>query len=156
MDLSPNRSSRRGTPIKMIVIHGDAGKTDGGTVAWIKDPASKVSYHYLVGRASGIYQFVPEEEKAWHAGTSAWTSCTVGNSVNASSIGVSFANDSIELFRDAQIAAGAKLVAAICQRHAIPLHLIRSHAEVSPGRKTDPWAHFPWMLFWSELGLASR
>lgn len=142
--------------MKLLVLHGDAGKSDGGTVEWIKDPLSKVSYHYLVGRAAGIYQFVPEDEKAWHAGVSSWEGCTVGVSVNATSIGVAFANDSKEPYKEPQIIAGAKLVAQICKRHNIPLHLVRSHAEVSPGRKTDPWAHFPWPLFWSALGEASR
>jgi N-acetylmuramoyl-L-alanine amidase len=154
MDLSPHRSSRFGAPIKLIVIHGDAGKSDGGTVAWIKDPKSQVSYHYLIGRAGGIYQFVPEEEKAWHAGKSTWPDCTVGNSVNASSIGVAFANDGTEQFKPEQYRAGAKLVAQISKRHNIPLHLIRGHLEVSPGRKTDPWQHFDWFTFFGELGLA--
>ena len=154
MDLSPNRSSRAGAQIKLIVIHGDAGKSEEGTVAWIRDPQSQVSYHYLVGRASGIYQFVPEEEKAWHAGASAWLGCTVGNSVNATSIGVAFANDGTETFKPGQYIAGAKLVAQLCKRHSIPLHLIRGHFEVSPGRKTAPWPHFDWFTFFGELGLA--
>lgn len=153
MDLSPNRSSRAGNPIRLLVLHGDAGKSDGGTVSWIKDPTSKVSYHYLVGRAGGIYQFVPESEKAWHAGLSSWPECTVGNSVNACSIGLAFANDGTEPYKDIQYEAGAKLAAQICKRHCIPVHLIRGHYEVSPGRKTDPWQHFDWFRFFGNFGL---
>lgn len=139
----------------MIVIHGDAGRSDAGTLAHIANPDSKVSYHYLVGRAEN-HHLVPESEKAWHAGRSEWPGCTVGSSVNPTSVGVGFANDGNETFPDHQIKRGAGLVAEIAKRHNVPIHLIRGHFEVSPGRKTDPWPHFPWDLFWRELGRASR
>jgi len=140
----------------MVVVHGDAGQTDAGTVSWIKSPTSRVSYHYLVGRDTTVYQFVPEAEKAWHAGRSAWDGCTVGNSVNPTSVGLSFANNGTEPFGADQIQAGAELCANICKRHTIPVHMVRGHFEVSPGRKADPWQHFPWPAFWLALCEASR
>ena len=150
MPFSPNRSPREGQPIKMVVIHGDAGKTDQGTVSWIMAPESKVSYHYLVGRFGKGYPLVPETEKAWHAGKSRWPGVTLKGSVNQRSIGVAFANDGEEPFKAHQVQAGAQLVADIARRHYIDRSLIRGHFEVSPGRKTDPWDHFPWALFWEE------
>lgn len=144
---TPHQSSRDGKAVKLVVIHGDAGKSDAGTVSWIKAPESKVSYHYLVGRDGEVYQFVPETKKAWHAGVSEWPDCTVSKSVNAHSIGVSFANDGTEAYKPVQYVAGAKLVADICQRHKIPAAMIVTHAQVSPGRKSDPWKHFDWAYF---------
>lgn len=157
---SPHRSSRNGHSVGMVVIHGDAGLTDAGTVSWITDGRSRVSYHYLVGRDGECYQFVPDALKAWHAGRSEWAGMTVvGNrgtpSVNDRSLGVALANDGSgsEQYQRVQYHAAAKLVASLCERHGIGLHLIRSHAEVSPGRKTDPWPWFDWPQFFGLLGM---
>jgi N-acetylmuramoyl-L-alanine amidase len=155
---SPNRSGRDGHPVRMVVIHGDAGRTDAGTISWIESPDSGISYHYLVGRGGQVHQFVEENEKAWHAGVSEWPDCTVGNSVNPTSIGVAFANDGTgdEPYTSAQYAQGAKLVGGIIRRHRIPIDAVRGHHEVSPGRKTDPWAHFDWQRFIQDVALQSH
>jgi N-acetylmuramoyl-L-alanine amidase len=142
----------------MVVIHGDAGRTDAGTISWIESPDSQVSYHYLVGRDGQVHQFVDEAEKAWHAGVSEWPECTVGNSVNPTSIGVAFANDGAgnEPYTSAQYAQGAKLVGGIIRRHRIPIDMIRGHFEVSPGRKEDPWSWFDWERFITDVALHSH
>lgn len=139
----------RGTesvPLKatLIVLHGDAGKTDIGTIAWLKDPKSKVSYHYLIGRDGTVYQFVPENRKAWHAGLSRWKGEEIAGSVNPISIGVAFANDGTgkEAYTEKQYRAGGELLADICERRGLDWSRIVTHAQVSPGRKADPWA---WM-----------
>jgi len=141
---TPHQSERGTIQPTLIVIHGDAGKSDAGTVAWLKDPASKVSYHYLIGRDGTVYQFVPEAKKAWHAGLSKWKGMEVGNTVNPVSIGVAFANDGTgkENFKQAQYKAGAELLKAICKRHGLGWDDIVTHAQVSPGRKKDPWDWF--------------
>lgn len=152
---SLHQSPRGSAKIGMVVIHGDAGKTDEGTASWIESPDSRVSYHYLIGRTGDVYQFVPESEKAWHAGESQWGAMTVGNSVNPTSIGVAFANDGTgdEMYTEHQYREGARLVADICKRYEIPVHMIRGHYEVSPTRKQDPWDHFDWRRFFALLGM---
>lgn len=147
--LSPNRSTRGGRKPTLVIIHGDAGRTDEGTLSWVQNKASQVSYHYLIGRDGQVYSIVPEAEKAWHAGLSKFHGEEVGNSVNPISIGIAFANDGTgnEHYTEAQYAVGAELVADICKRHSIPVQRIRSHADVSPGRKKDPWPWFDWPRF---------
>lgn len=152
---SPNRSSRKGFPVGMVVIHGDAGKSDMGTVSWLQNPKSRVSYHYLVGRDGTVYRFVPETDKAWHAGKSEWKGASVHGSLNPVSVGVAFANDGGEPYKPVQYKVGGKLVADICARHDIQLRNIRGHYEVSPGRKSDPWSHFDWGEFYRHLGLSA-
>ena len=152
---SPNQSSRKGCPRGLVIIHGDAGKSDQGTISWIESERSKASYHYLVGRDGSVYQFVDESLKAWHAGKSAWDGYTVAGSVNPVSIGVAFANDGKEPYKDLQYRVGGELVADICKRHGIPAHLILGHCDVSPGRKPDPWKHFDWSEFYRWFGLYS-
>lgn len=154
---TPHKNSRANARPHMVVIHGDAGKTDEGTIAWLADPASGVSYHYLIGRNGQVYQFVDESLNAWHAGLSTWPGQGVGNSVNRTSIGVAFANSGLgETYRDAQYIAGAELLDGILRRHAIPLHLVRGHAEVSPGRKLDPWPIFDWTRFFGLVAGRAR
>ena len=155
---TPHKSSREGHKVSLVVIHGDAGKTDDGTIAWLADPASKVSYHYLIGRNGRVYQFVPEQQKAWHAGISSYNGEKVVNSVNPFSIGICFANNGTgaEGYTDIQYVEGAKLLAAVCKRHNLPLHRVRGHWEVSPGRKTDPWLWFNWEHFYTLFGVETR
>lgn len=147
---SPNKSQRHGFKPSLIVIHGDAGSTDTGTVEWVTSPKSKVSYHYLVGRDGVIYNFVKDTEKAWHAGESTFHGEEVEGSVNAISLGVCFANNGKgdEFYTAAQYEAGGQLVAQLCKTWGIPVHRIRGHFEVSPGRKTDPWPWFNWRTFY--------
>jgi len=139
---SPNQSPRpEGFSIDVIVLHADAGTSDIGTISWIQRAESKVSYHYLVGRTGTVYQFVPDSEKAWHAGVSSFEGRKFCNNY---SLGVSFANDQKgEAFTELQLSAGVELVAELCRTYEIPLNRITTHAVVSPGRKHDPGPLFP-------------
>lgn len=131
--------------IDAIVIHADAGKSDAGTISWIVDPASKVSYHYLICRDRRVVQFVPDAKKAWHAGKSEFLGRP---DCNLYSLGVAFANNQTgEQFKVEQIEVGAQLVAQLCTTHCIPLPRITTHAIVSPGRKHDPGPLFNWAAF---------
>jgi N-acetylmuramoyl-L-alanine amidase len=155
---SPNFSSRQGFRPELIVVHGDAGSSDEGTLTWLGMERSKASYHYLVGRDGVVYQLVDEEDKAWHAGVSDWPGCLVKNSVNPTSLGVAFANDGSgrEPFEPIQYKHGADLMHQLMIRYGIPLHRIRGHNEVAPGRKTDPWDHFEWDELFRQIGRYSR
>ena len=148
---SPNQSPRpEGFSVDVIVLHADAGKSDAGTISWIQSPESKVSYHYLCGRDGKVYQFVPDERKAWHAGVSSFEGRAFCNNY---SLGVSFANDQKgEAFTPAQIDAGVELVADLCRIYEIPLKRITTHAVVSPGRKHDPGPLFPLHEFLARVG----
>lgn len=148
---SPNFGRRpAGAVVDCIVLHADAGKTESGTIAWICDPASKVSYHYLVHRDGAITQLVPADMRAWHAGASSYQG---RKNVNDISLGVAFGNDQRgEPFRPAQIAAGVALVADLCWEYRIPLTRITTHAAIAPGRKVDPGPLFPLAQFLVDVG----
>lgn len=148
---TPNFSTRVGQKPTLIVIHGDAGTTDAGTVEWLASKKSAASYHYLVGRKGTVFQFVDEKLNAWHAGKSEFQGEKIGGSVNRFSIGVAFANNSTEAYRPIQYEVGGELVADICKRHGIKLDRITGHNIVSPGRKSDPWPHYDWVAFMGEV-----
>lgn len=138
-----------GERICCIVLHADAATNEAGTISWIQNPTSGVSYHYLIGRDGTVYRFVPDQRRAWHAGKSAWEGVT---DVNDFSIGVSFSNDQKdEAFTRAALDAGADLCAQLCRRHDLsPTDaVLTTHAIVArpPGRKTDPGPRFPLTQF---------
>lgn len=148
---SPNHGKRpAGVAVDCLVLHADAGRSEEGTLGWLANPESKVSYHYLVGRTGTVYQCVPDARRAWHAGVSTFQGRP---NVNDYSLGVSFANSQAgEPFRAAQLAAGVQLVADLCAKHAIPLTRITTHAAIAPGRKHDPGPLFPFAQFVTDVG----
>lgn len=132
---SPHHNARTG-PIRLIVMHADASPSEAGTLSWFMDPASKVSYHILLGRQGTIYRIVDPSRRAWHAGKSTWPGLT---DVNGGSLGLSFANrhDGKEALTPLQIAAAHAVIAE--WREAYPtIEAITTHAAIAPGRKTDP------------------
>lgn len=134
---SPNYG-KRASPITCIVLHADAGKSEGGTLDWLARKESQVSYHYLVGRTGTLYQCVADKHRAWHAGKSEHEGRA---NVNDFSLGVSFANSQAgEPFPEEQIASGVELVAFLCERHGIPVEQITTHQAIAvpEGRKVDP------------------
>lgn len=66
---SPNQNSRPGDP-QFIVIHhwGSRGQKFGNVVNWLCNPDADVSAHY-VAEAGRVARLVPEDRRAWHAGS---------------------------------------------------------------------------------------
>lgn len=147
---SPHHNARPvGVSIDCLVLHADAGRSEEGTLHWLTDPGSKVSYHYLVGRSGTLYQCVPDRRRAWHAGKS-----RLGDreNVNDFSVGVSFANrQDGEPFPQKQITAGLALCRELLAVHHIPIERVVTHAQIAPGRKTDPGPLFPLATFLERL-----
>ena len=59
---------RDGNSIDLIVLHYTAGGSPEGVISWFRNPRARSSAHYLVARDGTIYQFVQDEDTAWHAG----------------------------------------------------------------------------------------
>ena len=141
---SPNFDSRTGPP-DMIVLHYTGMRTGAAALERLRDPAAKVSAHYLVEEDGRVFALVPEERRAWHAGKSFWRGET---DVNARSVGIEIVNPGHEFgyrpFPDGQIAAVIELLAEIRSRWSVDDARILGHADVAPGRKQDPGELFPW------------
>lgn len=134
---SPHHNARpKGQPIRLIVLHSDAGKSDAGTLSWLQSPASKVSYHVLIGRMGQVYRIVDESRRAWHAGVSSWNGFTDVNNV---SLGLAFANrhDGTEALTPLQIASARAVVKAWREKYP-GIQAVVTHHDVAPTRKRDP------------------
>lgn len=131
------------------MIHATATSALASPKAWLTDPASKVSAHYLIGRAGELIQMVDDNDTAWHAGESEWGGV---KGVNAFSIGIELVNSNDEKmeYPDAQMAVCADLVTAICLERKIKNQNVVGHKDIAPGRKTDP-AGFDWIGFRARL-----
>lgn len=152
---SPNFDERKDAPIDILIMHYTGMETGAGAVARLCDPAARVSSHYTVDEDGTIYQHVPEECRAWHAGVSYWAGA---RDINARSVGIEIVNPGHEFgyrsFPDVQIGAVIHLAKGIVARHSIPKERVIGHSDVAPARKTDPGELFPWgTLALSGIGL---
>ena len=153
--LDTRRQAQAAYPrIKVLVIHYTADDFDS-SLATLTD--KQVSSHYLVPavppRYNGkprIWQLVPEQELAWHAGISAWRGAT---RLNDTSIGIELENRGWQKsagvkyfapFEPAQIQALIPLAKDIIARYYIKPENVVAHADIAPQRKDDPGPLFPW------------
>jgi N-acetylmuramoyl-L-alanine amidase len=141
---SPNFDARSAPP-SMIVLHYTGMPTGEGALARLRDPAAKVSSHYLVEEDGRVFSLVAEERRAWHAGASFWKG---ERDINAISIGIEIVNPGHEFgyrpFPDAQVEAVIALIGDIRGRWEIDDGMIVGHSDVAPSRKEDPGELFPW------------
>ena len=153
---SPHFDERPSNEISLIVIHAISlppelfnalpvmaffqGTLDTGTDPYfeaLKDV--RVSAHLVIGRQGELYQLVPFDKRAWHAGESEFE----GRSrCNDFSIGIELIGPEEGPFNDRQYQSLAKVCSELHLRYAIePGHIV-GHREIAPGRKIDPGADF--------------
>jgi len=141
---SPNFDERT-LKVSMIVLHYTGMPDGAAALARLRDPAAKVSAHYLVEEDGRVMRLVDEDRRAWHAGRSHWRGIT---DVNSASVGIEIVNPGHEFgyrpFPAAQIEALVPLVAAIKDRHGITRGDVVGHSDIAPTRKRDPGELFPW------------
>ncbi len=143
---SPNFESRNGVGIDVIVLHHTGTNRVTVDLATLRSPrGSRVSSHYLLAPTGTLYQLVPDDKVAWHAGVSSLRGVTTP-SVNARSIGIEITNDGSGQtpFTEAQYRVLEQLVPYLARTYKVPKENILGHRDVAPGRKTDPADNFDW------------
>lgn len=147
---SPNYSPRGGRPISLLVLHATAGSARSA-LAWLTNSRARVSAHYVIDKQGQIYQLVPDEHAAWHAGRASWRNET---DINAISIGIELenANTGHDPYPPEQIDALVQLASEKVAQYRIEPDMVVRHRDIAVprGRKTDP-AGFPWAEFRSRL-----
>lgn len=154
---SPNQDARPlNNPIELIVIHnislppGEYGG-DGVTALFTNtlDPTAhpyyaeiqhlRVSSHFFIRRTGEVVQYVSCLNRAWHAGVSCWEG---RERCNDFSVGIELEGSDHEAFEAVQYQAVNLLIADLKQRY--PITGVAGHADIAPGRKTDPGPYFDW------------
>lgn len=143
---SPNHDARPGDgTVDTLVLHYTGMADAAAAAARLRDPASKVSCHYLVDEDGAVLRLVPESRRAWHAGVSCWRGRP---RLNDRSIGIEIVNPGHEFgyrpFPALQMAAVCDLCLAVLARHPIAARDVVGHADVAPDRKRDPGELFDW------------
>lgn len=147
--LATTKYEDRTDSIKYIVLHNTVGSDSRN---WLAISAPDASIHYLIMRDGTIYDSVPEEKRAWHAGKGKMPGGETDP--NSCSIGIEFENTSngkgvVQDYPEAQMRAGAWLVHDIMERRKIAGDNVVDHKAIAKpkGRKLDP-VGFDHDLFW--------
>jgi N-acetylmuramoyl-L-alanine amidase len=155
-----------------LVIHYTAGRSGASAVEHFESAAAKASAHIVLDRSGKIWQLVPFNRRAWHAGVSSWAG---RHDLNGCSIGIELDNAGrLEkrahkyqawfggLYDEADvIQARHKNETAAAYWHAYtevqlstllvlgkllvaqyPLKDVLGHDDIAPGRKSDPGPAF--------------
>lgn len=147
------------TPIELIVVHGISLPAGHFGLGYINDlflgqldckadpsfaplEGLRVSAHLLIRRTGELIQYVPFNQRAWHAGLSSWEGRAQCNDF---SIGIELEGTDQTPYTDAQYSQLAEVVKALRATYSsIPAHGVSGHEHIAPGRKTDPGPSFDW------------
>jgi AmpD protein len=102
----------------------------------------QVSAHFLIRRGGELVQLVPCAKRAWHAGVSSWRGRERCNDL---SVGVELEGVDDQAYTELQYSCLAGLLRDLRRRY--PIVDVVGHADVAPGRKTDPGPAFDWGHF---------
>lgn len=167
---SPNCNHRPDPEgIDLVVIHGislPAGQFGGDTIhrlflnqldcrppelESLKD--LRVSAHLLIDRHGEMTQFVGFNQRAWHAGQSAWQG---RGDCNDFSVGIELEGLDQVAYTPRQYDQLLRVVIALMQCYpAITLDRVVGHSDIAPERKSDPGPAFNWQAFRRRL-MAAR
>ncbi len=102
----------------------------------------RVSAHVFIDRRGRATQFVPFDQRAWHAGVSSWRG---REGCNEFSIGIELEGTETRPYTARQYRKLVAIVEALFERYPqLGLDALVGHQEIAPGRKTDPGASFDW------------
>ena len=110
-----------------------------------------VSAHLFIQRDGQLVQFVPFDQRAWHAGVSSFEG---REGCNDFSIGIELEGDDDTPYTEAQYTVLTDVIDALINQYGIPVHHIVGHCDIAPNRKTDPGPAFQWQRL--RQGLAQR
>lgn len=161
---SPNCNPRPDpAAIELVVVHGISlppGRFGGGfvealfqsrldlsahpTFASLEGVA--VSSHLFLSRRGAVTQFVPFDQRAWHAGASAWRGRP---GCNDFTVGVELEGTDEQPYTRSQYRKLRRVLRALCDRYPrLSPEAVVGHFEIAPGRKTDPGPFFEWPQVW--------
>ena len=176
---TPNKSGPI-TP-EYLIIHYTAGRSGQSSVNHFLNPAAQASAHLVIGRQGEIWQLVPFNQKAWHAGVSAWSG---RSGLNSFSIGIELDNAGKlqkvgdhyqawfgESYPESEViearhknesstsfwhAYAAEQINAVLEVGRLLVSAYRlidvlGHDDIAPGRKVDPGPAFPMASYRASL-----
>jgi len=144
---------------ELIVVHGISlppnefggpwiDRLFTGTLEWSAHPyfrqieGLRASAHLLIARDGQPTQYVPFGARAWHAGVSRYRG---RSGCNDFSVGIELEGADETPYLDAQYACLAALIVALIEAYpSLSAEHLVGHADIAPGRKSDPGPAFDW------------
>lgn len=163
---SPNFNQRPNDEISLLVVHNISlppkqyggpyvedffcNRLDSSAHPYFSEIAQlEVSSHLFIRRDGAIIQFVPFNQRAWHAGLSQYAG---RDNCNDFSIGIEMEGCDDEAYSDAQYQALATTCQTLMAAYPeITRDKITGHQFIAPQRKTDPGPAFSWQRLFSDL-----
>lgn len=134
----------------MLVLHYTGMRNAEAALERLCDPGAQVSAHYVICPRGTLFQLVPEEARAWHAGAGGWAGLS---DINSRSIGIELVNTGAQPFPEPQMQVLEALMRDLMARHAILPRDVIGHSDMAPARKDDPGPRFDWRRL-AQRGLA--
>ncbi|TVS02165.1 MAG: N-acetylmuramoyl-L-alanine amidase [Rhodobacteraceae bacterium] len=134
----------------MLVLHYTGMRDTEAALDRLCDPIAQVSAHYVICPRGRLWQLVPEETRAWHAGAGSWAGLS---DINSRSIGIELVNTGAQPFPEPQMQVLERLMRDVMARHGIVPHDVIGHSDMAPERKEDPGPRFDWRRL-ARAGLA--
>ena len=104
-----------------------------------------VSAHFMIRRDGEIVQYVSCDERAWHAGISAYQG---RQACNDFSIGIEMEGTDLKDYTDIQYHELTRLTLALFATYPmLNMDTLVGHSDIAPGRKTDPGESFDWVRY---------
>lgn len=124
-----------------IVIHIAEGWLAGG-YSWFNNASSQVSSHFMIGKNGEIWQFVSEDDTAWHAGgvaNASWQKLKPGINPNLYTIGIENEGFTGEQFTEEMYASNAFLIAKMALKYSIPINrtTVIGHYEINSSSRPN-------------------
>lgn len=101
----------------------------------------KVSAHLFIERNGNVTQFVNFNDRAWHAGQSAYLG---RQNCNDFTIGIELEGADDIPFEAAQYQVLGQIIVAIYDAYPATRRHLMGHSDIAPHRKTDPGKYFDW------------
>lgn len=123
---------------------------DSNAHPYFRDIAQlKVSAHVLIRRDGELLQFVPFDQRAWHAGVSRYRG---RERCNDFSIGIELEGSVNQPYREPQYRRLIQLTELLLKHYPkLNRERIVGHSEIAPGRKDDPGDYFDWRRYRAAL-----
>ena len=164
---SPNCDERPVvSDISLLVIHNISLPPDQFGGSWIDDlflnrldysahpyfeqlRELRVSAHCCIFRDGRLTQYVPFDQRAWHAGKSTFAG---RERCNDFSIGIELEGCDTQPFTQAQYTRLVRVTRTLLKAYPkLTRSRIVGHSDIAPGRKTDPGPHFDWARYRKEV-----
>ena len=162
---SAHCDQREQNEISLLVIHNislPAGQFGGNYITDLfmgrLDPCAdesfkdiyqlRVSAHCLIRRNGEIIQYVPFEQRAWHAGVSNYLG---KEKCNDFSIGIELEGCDDIPYTNEQYQQLIKVTKLLQQAYPAIIDNIVGHNDIAPQRKTDPGPAFDWSYYKAQL-----